>query len=235
MTDTRPSPAPPRLGRGGRPRVTVRAALVVLLAACTPSVPEPAQQPPASASPTAERAGEPNGPDRTAALPDVPVQSSALDAQPAAPAAPTHLALPTLAVDLPVDPVGVAPDGQMEIPPLAERAGWYRHGAAPGSGEGTAVIAAHVDSVASEGLGPFARLRDLAVGDVVEVELSDGRRLGYAVSAVSSVPKTEVTWADVFVRDGPEQLVLVTCGGSWRSDARSYSDNVIVTLAPVGP
>lgn len=232
MTDTRTSPVPPRLGRGGRHRATALAALVALLAACAPSAPDQAQQPRASASPTAEPTA---ATDRAAALPDVPVQSSALDAQPAAPAAPTHLTLPTLGVDLPVDPVGVAPDGQMEIPPLAERAGWYRHGAAPGSGAGTAVIAAHVDSAASEGLGPFARLQDLAVGDVVEVEISDGRRLSYAVSAVSSVAKTEVTWADVFVRDGPEQLVLVTCGGSWRSDARSYSDNVIVTLAPTGP
>ena len=31
-----------------------------------------------------------------------------------------------------VNSVAVAPDGQMEIPQQADRAGWYRHGPAPG-------------------------------------------------------------------------------------------------------
>lgn len=164
----------------------------------------------------------------------VPVRSADLASATVAEAVPpVGVALPTLGVDVPVDPVGVEADGQMEIPPLAERAGWYRFGAAPGEGAGTAVVAAHVDSVASAGLGPFAKLRDLAVGDPVDVTLADGRVARYAVAGITAVPKPEVTWDDVFTRDGGHRLVLVTCGGTFQRAAGSYTDNVIVTATPV--
>lgn len=195
-------------------------------------VSEPVSPSPASSEPSREP--EAAGPTTPAApLPDVPVRDSSVGAQPVADVvAPVDLSLPTLGVDLPVDPVGVDDDGQMEIPPLAERAGWYRFGPAPGSPEGSAVIAAHVDSVASAGLGPFARLRDLEPGDPAVVDLADGSTVTYTVREVTSSPKTDVTWPDVFVRDGAPQLVLITCGGTWQPKVRHYSDNVIVYLSP---
>ena len=122
----------------------------------------------------------------------------------------------------------------MEIPPLAERAGWYRYGASPGEEAGTAVVAAHVDSVASAGLGPFARLMEVEEGDTVEVTLADGATVEYAVTDVTVLAKPQVTWPEVFVRDGEHRLVLVTCGGTFEREARSYTDNVIVTAVPVG-
>jgi hypothetical protein len=85
-------------------------------------------------------------------VPDVPLQAATLGAQPSADARrPVDLVIPDRDIQVPVDPVGVAEDGQMEIPPLAERAGWYRFGSSPGDPSGTAVVAAHVDSVASAG------------------------------------------------------------------------------------
>ncbi|HAS13191.1 MAG TPA: hypothetical protein DCS55_22175, partial [Acidimicrobiaceae bacterium] len=55
----------------------------------------------------------------------------------------TGLSLPVIGVDgAPVEPVGVEPNGEMEIPP-AEEVGWYRFGAAPGE-SGSAVLAAHI-------------------------------------------------------------------------------------------
>ncbi len=178
-------------------------------------------------------AAAPAAPD--AARTDVPVRDASLTAA-AVPAAvpPTGLAIPSLGITLPVDPVGVAADGQMEIPPLAERAGWYRFGAAPSDPDGSTVIAAHVDSVASAGSGPFARLGQTAVGDAVEVTLADGSVRRYAVTDVRRVAKPDVTWADVFVRDGAPRLILVTCGGTFQRDVGQYSDNVIVTAEPVG-
>jgi hypothetical protein len=167
---------------------------------------------------------------------DVPVRSASLAAVEAQPVdiPPVHPTVPSLGIGLPIDPVGVAADGQMEIPPLAERAGWYRYGAAPGDADGTAVVAAHVDSAASAGVGPFARLAEVQPGAVVEVTLADGTSRVYAVTEVTRQPKPEIRWADVFVRDGAHRLVLITCGGTFQREAGRYSDNVVVTAQPVG-
>jgi hypothetical protein len=150
------------------------------------------------------------------------------------PTAPVRVAIPGRDVDVPVDPVGVAADGQMEIPPLAERGGWYRFGADPGDPAGTTVVAAHVDSVASGGTGPFVHLVDVRPGDAVEVTLADGSARTYVVDAVTRFAKDEARWPDVFTRDGPPRLALVTCGGAFDRDTRHYVDNVLVTATPVG-
>lgn len=212
-------------------------ALVGLLTGCTPSAPQgttaastaastgvPSPQPSSSATPRPA----------PAPVPDVPVGSADLGAV-ASPVVipPTGLRIPAQDIELPVDAVGIQADGQMEIPPLAERGGWYRFGAAPGQDEGTAVIAAHVDSVASAGLGPFARLQDVVAGDVVEVTLQGGTRREYVVSGVQRVAKTDVPWEEIFVRAGAPRLVLVTCGGVFQPAVGRYADNVILTADPV--
>ena len=173
---------------------------------------------------------------RPTAVLQVPVTGSSIATLAATPStpAPVSLTIASVEVTVPIDPVGVQSDGQMEIPPLAERAGWYRFGASPGEAAGTAVVAAHVDSVASAGLGPFARLTDVQVGDAVQVTLDSGGVAQYTVTGVERTAKPAVVWADVFTRDGAPQLVLVTCGGEFSRDARSYTDNVIVTAEPVG-
>ena len=168
------------------------------------------------------------------APPSVPVRSADLTTAGAVTAPPpAEVTLPTLDVTVPVDPVGVQDDGQMEIPPQAERAGWYRFGAAPGDA-GTTVIAAHVDSVASAGLGPFARLVDVAVGDPVRVTTADGVAHEYVVESVGAQPKDAIAWDGVFQREGAHRVVLITCGGTFRQDVRSYSDNVLVVAVPQG-
>lgn len=195
----------------------------------------PTVTPPARPAPAQTEQATPSAPP-AAPVPDVPVRDSSLAAQIVRDdPPPVGLTLPALGVEVPVDPVGVDTDGQMEIPPNAARAGWYRFGPAPGSDRGAAVIAAHVDSVASAGLGPFARLRDLSPGDEAMVALADGSTVTYRVREVTSYPKTDVTWPDVFVRDGPAHLVLITCGGRWQPDVRHYSDNVFVHLSPAEP
>ena len=188
---------------------------------------------PAATAPPAPVAPDP-APVPSADLLPVPVRSAGLSADPAPEVTPpVRLTVTSLGIDIPVDPVGVQPDGQMEIPPRADRAGWYRYGAAPTDALGTTVIAAHVDSVASKGLGPFARLRDLEVGATVTAALANGTSAAFTVEEVRTVPKTDVAWGQIFVRDGAPRLVLVTCGGSWQPAERHYSDNVIVVATPV--
>ncbi len=150
------------------------------------------------------------------------------------PTAPVRVTIPAQEIEVPVDPVGVADDGQMAIPPLAERGGWYRFGADPGDAAGTTVVAAHVDSVASGGTGPFVRLGDVRPGDRVEVALADGSVRAYAVERVERFPKSQARWPDVFTRDGAPRLALVTCGGAFDRATGHYTDNVLVIAAPVG-
>lgn len=77
-------------------------------------------------------------------------------------------------------------------------------------------------------------LVDVRPGDAVEVTLADGSTRSYAVDAVTRFPKDEARWPDVFTRDGPPRLALVTCGGTFDRDTRHYADNVLVTATPVG-
>jgi LPXTG-site transpeptidase (sortase) family protein len=143
--------------------------------------------------------------------------------------APTTLGIDALGVEgAPVVPVGVESDGDMEIPPVDE-VGWYRFGARPGD-EGSAVLAAHV---AYDGVdGVFRRLDDLAPGDTVSVRFADGGVRTFGVTEVTRYDKAEVP-ADVWARGGDSDLVLITCGGHFDEDARSYEDNVVAYAAPV--
>jgi hypothetical protein len=210
-------------------------ATILVVSSCTATDDEPST---ASTSASSTPSATP-GPAPTAAAsdpagtrPDIPLTTARLTPAPAV-IPPVRVVLSGHDIDVPVDPVGVQPDGQMEIPPLAERAGWYRYGSTPRDASGTTLVAAHVDSVASAGLGPFARLTDVAAGDPVDVTLADGSTVRYVVTAVERIDKAQVPWPDVFARDGPPRLVLVTCGGQFLRDRASYSDNVLVTAEPV--
>ncbi|MFW6091434.1 MAG: class F sortase [Actinomycetota bacterium] len=144
---------------------------------------------------------------------------------------PTRVVIDGSGIDAEVVPVGVAEDGQMELPSHPDVVGWYRHGPAPGGGTGSAVLAGHVDSI-EHGIGQLARLRETEVSDDVIVRTADGSKARYVVASVVRTPKAELPVADIFRRDGAERLVLITCGGEFDASRRSYEDNIIVTAVP---
>lgn len=154
---------------------------------------------------------------------------------PAAPAAvaggtasdPVRLDVPAIGVHTGLLRLGLQDDGTVEIPPLESRdAGWYVHSPAPGD-VGPAVVLGHVDS-ARTGPGPFFRLGALSPGDEIVVTRADGSTVAFSVDRVETFPKTrfpsDAVYGDV---DRPE-LRLVTCGGAFDREARSYRDNVVV-------
>ena len=236
MSPTRPttghSPPP---GRTLRPATRAAGltllATVALGAACGASGGDPS-----SAGPTSITTAEP-GPATTASVPQDGSLAEVIRPLPAAPASPTKdTALPAPAtLDLraldvagaPVVPVGVEPDGDMEIPGVTE-VGWYRHGPRPGDG-GSAVLAAHV---AYDGVdGVFRHLDDLEPGDEVVVGFVDGAMRRFTVEAVARYPKSELP--DVlFARRGDARLVLITCGGTFDTATGRYEDNVVAYARP---
>ena len=125
--------------------------------------------------------------------------------------------------------VGVAPDGQLEIPDETE-VGWYRLGAAPGEA-GATVLAGHVSWNRSD--GPFLRLGQLEPGATVVVALDDGTTRTYQVVERAQYGKLELPAARIWTREGAETLVLITCGGAFNPDIRRYSDNIVVYAVPV--
>lgn len=171
------------------------------------------------------------------APPEIAVVDSSVDAaQEAAQArdaaVPVTLRYDRLGTDMAVDPVGVADDGQMEIPDDAYRAGWYEYGPGAGVDAGSTVLAAHAGTYATP-RGPFHGLTEAEVGDVVEVERADGTVVRYRVSEVATIEKDTIDLRPFFARDGAPQLVLITCGGVWNEARQSYESNVVVTALPI--
>jgi hypothetical protein len=150
---------------------------------------------------------------------------------PAAPEAlpvPTALTVGDLGIESsPVVPVGVDPNGDMEVPGARE-VGWYRFGTRPGD-EGSAVLAAHV---AYDGVdGVFRNLGDLTAGATFDVAFADGSTRSFTVTEVTRVPKSDLP-AETWARDGEPRLALITCGGEFDASAGSYEDNVVAYARP---
>lgn len=230
-------PAPRPLsgaGRGAGPvrpvRRLVLAGLVATLTVTACSAPaDPARTTDAVVATPGETAS-PAPQAAPAAVPDVPVRPATEQPAPAAPP-PVSLAIADLGIAMPVDPVGVEPDGAMSLPETGERAGWYQFGPAPGGESGAVVVAAHVDTRAT-GLGEFAKLVDIQPGAQIVVVDSAGASFTYTVSTTERIAKADVPLDQVFDRAGDRRLVLVTCGGNFDRETGHYVDNVIVTALP---
>jgi sortase (surface protein transpeptidase) len=145
-------------------------------------------------------------------------------------AVPVRLRIPAVSVDTPLQRLRRQPDATIAVPDRFDVAGWYEEGPRPGQ-PGPAVILGHVDSTA--GPAVFFGLATLPVGAVVYVDRADGSGVSFRVTGVSRVPKTGFPTDLVYSPTLQPSLRLVTCGGSFDHDARSYRDNVIVYAVPV--
>jgi sortase (surface protein transpeptidase) len=146
--------------------------------------------------------------------------------------APVRLTIPAIDVRAAIDPVGVLADGSMVIPREVDRVGWYRFGSAPGAAVGAAVLAGHIDSK-TQGAGALFRLRELGVGDRIDVRRADGTTVGYRVTGKQTLVKKRLPTERLFARDGSPRLVLITCGGPFIRQLSSYRDNLVVVAEPV--
>ena len=124
-------------------------------------------------------------------------------------------------------------DGQLQVPSKAQRVGWWDGGAQAGDPFGSVVLAGHVDTK-TEGLGFFARLRDVRRGEVVVLNGS-GHTASYRVVSVVSVRKDALaTKSGAFDQTTDHRLVLITCTGAYDASNGGYEDNLVVTAQPIG-
>jgi sortase (surface protein transpeptidase) len=130
----------------------------------------------------------------------------------------------------PVRDIGLEDDGQLEIPDETE-IGWYKYGATAGH-PGSTVLAAHVNWKGSQ--GPFSQLGTVEPGDQIEVALDDGTTRNYVVTERTMYGKLELPKERIWRNTGPEELVLITCGGDFNPEIRRFKSNIVVYAVPVG-
>jgi hypothetical protein len=170
-----------------------------------------------------------------AVSPDEPAQTFTVS-EPRGPlvaiAPPARITIPAIGVDAPVVPVALEDDGSMEIPDDIRTVGWFEPGVRPGE-DGSAVISGHVDSRV-QGRGAFFELEDGSTSVTrswwsagTGERLVRGRPHDAALRQGRSSPSTEL-----FTREGPPRLVLITCGGAF--DARAATRNVVIVAVPDG-
>jgi len=146
----------------------------------------------------------------------------------AARAGPVRLRIPSIAVDAPVDEVGLTPQGDLATPTDPGHVGWYRGGSLPGE-PGSSVVDGHLDWWS--GPAVFADLGRLQAGDLLSVTFSDGHAADFRVTTMATYSADQSPPAQLFRADGAPQLVLITCAGRW--DGTRYLDRLVVTAQPL--
>lgn len=139
---------------------------------------------------------------------------------------PVRLTIPSIGVNTALQPLGLEADGSLQPPSQWGVAGWYAKGIYPGQ-VGPAVIAGHIDSI--NGPAVFYRLRELGVGDRVNVTEQNGSVLAFVVDGVQSFPKKQFPAAAVYGPSPYPLLRLITCTGDFDWATHNYLDNLVVT------
>lgn len=160
-----------------------------------------------------------------APVPGSPTTASPTTAPRTSGADPVSVRIPSIDAGSALLRLGIARDGSAEVPADYDRVGWFAGGGRPGA-RGPTVLLGHVDS--RSGPAAFYRLRELAPGDVVEVDLADSTTARYAVQRTEQVAKDEFPTFAVFGATPDDVLRLVTCAGEFDRGVRSYTDNLVV-------
>jgi hypothetical protein len=218
--------ATPRSGSASTVRTTVGLLvvlgllLVIALISCGTGGPP-------GATPGESPGGTPDGTSARVGPPavELPPGRTAV-ALPLGPADTTAVRVPSIGLDTRrLMELGLKEDRSLQVPPDAITVGHYSRGRAPG-GRGPAIYASHVNYRGVD--GAFVHLEDVAAGDQVLIERRDGVTVVYTVDRVQLVSKDGFPTAEVYGPTSGPEIRLITCGGDFDSDLRSYEDNVVV-------
>ncbi len=113
---------------------------------------------------------------------------------------------------------------ELETPADPDLVGWFTGAHTPGAA-GRAVMAGHLTWNGRHTV--FARLPELSVGSVVEVDREDGTTAKFRVTEVSTFEKDKFPTAEVYASTDEPSLVLITCGGEYSTAKHYYDSNVI--------
>src|ERR1700722_2438765 len=157
--------------------------------------------------------------------PTGPIVAPPQSATPDPVAAPATLTIPLIGVQTKLTTLGLAADGELQVPDSYSIAGWYTGSPRPGA-IGSAIIVGHIDSAA--GPGVFFRLSELKAGDKVYVKRADGTMAEFRVTSVQTYLKDQFPTEDVYGPVPDAELRLITCGGAWDAATGHYLSNIVV-------
>lgn len=119
--------------------------------------------------------------------------------------------------------VGVNSKGQMETPKTNYDAGWYTGSSLPGTG-GTAIFDGHNGGPSSYGI--FKKLNTLVSGDIIKIEMGDGRVFEYRVYDNFEVKLSEADSKMHLLTVSPvantESISVITCTGEYSLQQKTY-------------
>lgn len=134
--------------------------------------------------------------------------------------------VPSLGITSSLVSLGLNPDGTLQVPERFEQAGWFTGAPTPGA-PGPAIIAGHVDS--KSGPAVFYRLREMRPGQEIRIQNADRRVLRFVVTGIQQFAKDKFPTDAIYGTATEPLLRLITCGGSFDSSRRSYTDNLVVS------
>ena len=120
--------------------------------------------------------------------------------------------MPSLGIDAPVVASAIdVKQGVLGVPADIHKTGWWSDSATPVDATGTVLIAGHVDSAAA-GAGAFFPLKQARRGTLIEVTTASGQTKTYKIASVQTMLKEDLP-TRIWSQNGPNRLVVVTCGG----------------------
>ncbi|GGJ88233.1 class F sortase [Streptomyces camponoticapitis] len=154
---------------------------------------------------------------------------------PRQPAEPRRIEVPSVGIRAPVVPRGLDPAGAVEPPPyeLPETVGWYGGGARPGA-TGTALFVGHVDTRTEPAV--FYDLSATRPGEKIRVSRADSSVAEFTIDDVRVYSREKFDARKVYGPHEPDraELRLITCGGTFDRESRTYTANVVVSAYLTG-
>ncbi|EST36898.1 hypothetical protein N566_15970, partial [Streptomycetaceae bacterium MP113-05] len=148
---------------------------------------------------------------------------------------PVRLHIPSLGLHARVEPAGLDDRGGVAAPPYsrAGAVGWYEGGPKPGE-QGVALVVGHVDTDTRRAV--FYALSTVERGTEVRVTGKDGLVTEFTVESAEVVEGEGFEAERVYGQreKGRAELRLLTCGGTYDRESRSYTSNVVVSAFLTG-
>ncbi len=138
---------------------------------------------------------------------------------------PVRLVIPSINLDATVESRGLDADRNLATAQDFAHAAWYNRGPAPGQ-PGNALINGHVNWWTGDAV--FTRLKQLRMGDRIDVIRADGTSVAFTVNGRQTVA-ANARVASLFAPSQVATLTLITCSGVWNPLTLSNTQRLLVS------